>query len=131
MLYRNFRWWAFPCLAVLWVVLALGRELLFESALLVSSGSITAEVSTKLQHDTCKYLFTLDGQTYDGRGFDCGHYEVGAPMTVYYWPVAPEISSNRQPGSTWLTNIAVAVGALLVGCLLGFINRRDDNAPAK
>ena len=94
---RNLLAWGF---FVLCFILALGPVLFTRAALNLSSQQSTAVViDAPMNHDTCKYRFTVHDSELTGTGLGCAAAAPGASLVVYYWPVMPSISSNIAPGS--------------------------------
>jgi len=117
----------FPFIVIGWVILALGHDLLFQSALLMSSTKATAQVTKiGMEHNTCIYQFSASQQAYDGVGYECGRYEQGTEIKIYYLAQFPKISSNLYPGTGLILNFAVSAAAVLVCLIVGFIKRRQD-----
>ena len=120
------RW--FPVLALIWIIVSgLGRDIVFESLLLMSSHQADAEVTKPgLQHDTCRYNLEIDGKTYTGTGYDCGNLSVGTVINVWYWPAYPAVASTHRPPDNLLINALAAFGALFVMTLMSIFSKRDD-----
>lgn len=120
-------WWPLGLALFFVAISGIGRDIVFESLLMLSSRQAYAEVTDNQgQHNTCQYELQVDGKTYVGTGFDCGHQYVGASIPLYYWPTYPAIASTRRPGDNILTN-AGFTALVLVLATLGVIFRKSDD----
>ncbi len=120
-------WWTLGAALLFIAVSGMGRDIAFESLLMLSSRQAYAVITKPhLQHDTCRYELQLENKLYNGTGYDCGHAPEGAYVDVYYWPANPGVASTLRPGDNLLTNLLVAVGILFVATLISIFRRPDD-----
>jgi hypothetical protein len=69
-------------------------------------------------HFTCKYRFTLAGNSYEETGGDCGNALIGEHITVYYSPKNPDKSVNKNPWSLFMNDLITFVLAVTIFPLL-------------
>ncbi len=122
--------WFCAVLFALFACLVIGRDLLFQSLLLLSSDTHYAQVVSTHQgeHNTCTYKLTVRQVDYTAKGDDCGRYPAGTLINVYYWPSNPAITTSRPPGGLELVR---PLAFLASTCLVFLITlrkvRRDFN----
>jgi hypothetical protein len=65
-------------------------------------------------HSTCKYRFSVDGNSYDHTGRSCGDGHVGQRIAVYFSPGDPENSIDGDPQAWFINDLIPFVLAVVL-----------------